>query len=101
MEWKPAIVGDVNRIVDADLVECDGEQAVAFQMYRVDPYPAPISRCGKMENVVVVTRKGNQVMYWEDIEEGFGISTVGGDGIILEQDSNQNELGIALKQWAG
>ena len=101
MEWKPASVEDVKRIVDAGLVECDRGQAAAFQTYRVEPYLAPIIRCGKLEQVVVVAPKGNSVIYWEDIEEGFGISAVRADGTVLEQDCGQNDLRLALNQWIG
>lgn len=101
MEWKPAGIEDVKRIVDAGLIECDREQEAAFQTYRVEPYLAPITRCGKLESVVVVARKGNCVIYWEDIEEGFGVSGVSADGTILEQDCSQNDLGLALNPWTG
>jgi hypothetical protein len=38
-------------------------------------------------------------MYWEDIEEGFGISAVDADGRILERDCNQSDLVRALNAW--
>jgi hypothetical protein len=99
MEWKPASVENVRQIVDDGLVNCDQEQAAVFEAYRVEPCLVPIIRYGKLENVVVVAQKGNQVMYWEDIEEGFGVSPIGSDGQILQQDCNQNDLGLALSAW--
>jgi hypothetical protein len=47
----------------------------------------------------VIAQKGNQVIYWEDIEEGFGVSPISADGPILRQDCNQNDLGLALNVW--
>ena len=76
MEWKPASIEDVKRIIDRDLVERDREQATAFQMYRVDPYFAPVTRCGTIEQVVVVARKRNHVIYWEDVEVGISPLTL-------------------------
>jgi hypothetical protein len=99
MEWKPASIEQVKRVTDGDLAMCDQEQAAVFQEYRVEPHLAPITRSGKLEYVVVVARKGMQVIYWEDIEEGFGVSSVGADGDILDHDCNQNDLGLALNQW--
>ena len=63
------------------------------------PHLAPIDRWGNLEYVVVVAKNGNQVIYWEDIEEGFGISAIDAGGKVLEQDCNQNDLGLALNAW--
>jgi hypothetical protein len=99
MEWKPASVEDVRKIVQDGLANCDQKQVAAFEAYRVERRLAPIIRCGKTENVVVIAQKGNQVIYWEDIEEGFGVSPISTDGQILQHDCNQNDLGLALNAW--
>jgi hypothetical protein len=52
-----------------------------------------------METVIVVARKGKEVIYWEDVEEGFNLSPVAEDGRILEHWCNQDELGLALNAW--
>jgi hypothetical protein len=84
MEWHPATVDEVKKIVRDDLAECDEQQIVAFKKYAVEPYAAPILRYGRMENAVVVARRGDEVIYWEDVEEGFNLSPVSPDGRILE-----------------
>ena len=84
MEWHPATVDEVEKIVRDDLAECDEQQIVAFKKYAVEPYAAPILRYGRMENAVVVARRGDEVIYWEDVEEGFNLSPVSPDGRILE-----------------
>jgi len=99
MEWKPASLESVRRIVQDDLARCDGEQGAAFEAYRVDPHLAPIVRYGNLEYVIIVAQNGKQVIYWEDVEEGFGVSDVGDDGRILEHDCSQNSLGLALNAW--
>jgi len=99
MEWKPATIESVKQIVQDDLAKCNVEQTRAFDAYRVEPYIAPIVRSGTLESAVVVARKGGHVIYWEDVEEGFGVSAVGADGQILESDSSQNDLGVALNSW--
>jgi hypothetical protein len=99
MEWEPASVESVSQIVNDGLANCDPEQAAAFEAYRVEPRLAPIIRYGKLENVVVIAQKENQVIHWEDVEEGFGVSPISTDGRILQQDCNQNDLGLALNAW--
>ena len=101
MDWKPATIESVKQIVLDDLASCNDKQIAAFEAYRVEPYLAPIVRYGAVEYVVVVAHNGNQVIYWEDVEEGFGVSALGTDGKILEQDCNQNDLGLALNSWVG
>jgi hypothetical protein len=99
MERQPATVEEVVKIVRDDLAECDEEQLVAFKRYAVEPYAAPILRHGEMENAIVVARRGDEVIYWEDVEEGFNLSPVAPDGRILEHWCNQDELRFALNAW--
>jgi hypothetical protein len=99
MQWHSATIEQVNKLVAEDLSACDPQQVAAFQQYAVQPYLAPIIRYGKAEAVVVVARRGDEVIYWEDVEEGFNVSPVGADGRILEHWCNQDELGPALNTW--
>lgn len=64
---------DVNEIILGDLARCDVEQCAAFRQCKVEPHYAPIRR-GSMDSVVVVARRESQVIYWEDVEEGFNVS---------------------------
>src|SRR5262245_14481682 len=97
--WLPATVEEVKSMVEEDLRACDAEQLAAFDRHKVEPYVAPIVRYGKMESVVMVARKGNEVIYWEDAERGFNVSPVDSNGQILEHWCNQDELGWALNAW--
>jgi hypothetical protein len=99
MEWHPATVDEVKKIVREDLAECDEEQILAFKKYAVEPYVAPILRYGQMENAVVVACRGDEVIYWEDVEEGFNLSGISPEGRILEHWCNQDELRFALNAW--
>jgi hypothetical protein len=99
MQWTRASVDAVKDLVNADIAKCDDQQLAAFKRYAVEPYRAPILRNGRMETVVVVARKGKEVIYWEDVEEGFNRSPLSADGLILEHRCNQDELPLALKDW--
>jgi len=98
-EWQPATVDEVQNIVNRDLAECDAEQTATFEKYAVGPYLASIVRHGRKETVVVVARKGNEVIYWEDVEDGFNISPIDAEGQLLEHWCNQDELAFALNAW--
>lgn len=98
-EWQPATIDEVQRIIEQDLKTCDAEQARVFKQCAIDPYLTPIFRYGKKESVVVVARKDNEVIYWEDVEEGFNVSPIDSEGSILEHWCNQDQLGFALNAW--
>jgi len=99
MAWRPATIEEVRQIVEEPLEQCDDEQLAVFDGYAVEPYAAPILRYGEMEAAVVVARRGNEVIYWEDIEEGFNLSALSSDGRILEHWCNHDELRFALNAW--
>jgi hypothetical protein len=99
MEWQPTTVEAVKKIIERDLKDCDDEQVSAFKKYVVEPYRAPILRYGKMESVVVLARRRDEVIYGEDVEGGFNRSPVAPDGRILEHWCNQDELRLALNAW--
>jgi hypothetical protein len=98
-DWRPASVDQVRQIVARDIKACDAEQLAAFQRCRVEPFSAPIMRYGKTETVVVVARNGDQVIYWEDVENGFNVSPISSDGCIVEHWCNDDELRFALNAW--
>ncbi len=62
MEWQPATVDTVKKIIQDDLAALEDKQTAIFDKYAVEPYQAPILRCGKTESVVVVARRGDEVM---------------------------------------
>lgn len=98
MTWKPASLDEVRNIVKADLGKCTPQQAATFLQYSVEPHFSPIVRYGESGYVVVVAQKSDEVIYWEDVEEGFNISPLGQDGSVLEHWCNQDDLGIALER---
>jgi hypothetical protein len=70
-----------------------------FRLHSVEPYRAAILRYGNLESVVVIARRDDKVIYWEDVEEGFNVSPISDDGRILEHWCNQDELRHALNAW--
>jgi hypothetical protein len=98
-DWRPATIEEVREIVARDLKDCDVEQLAAFDKYRVEPFSAPIVRYEQTESVIVVARNGDQVIYYEDVEDGFNLSPISPDGRVLEHWCNQDELRFALNAW--
>jgi hypothetical protein len=97
--WTPITLDRLAKIIEADLRDCDEGLRSLFAKYAVAPYHAPIDRHGHEELVFVVAKKANEVMYYEDIEDGFNISPVTEHGKIAEHWVEQNPLKWALKPW--
>jgi hypothetical protein len=98
MEWKRTSIEDVKKIVEEGLAESDGQQLATFRQHSVEPYRAAILRYGNLESVVVIAQRANEVIYWEDVEEGFNVSPIS-NGRILEHWCNQDERRHALNGW--
>ena len=99
MDWSPAGIQEVEKIIEADLRSCNEQERAAFRLYAVPPFAAPILRYGQMETVVVVARKCDEVLFWEDVEEGFNTSRLLDDGYIADHSCNQDSLGLAIARW--
>jgi hypothetical protein len=99
MSWSPATVDQVRAIVAKQLGSGSNELRTLYSRFTIDPYSTPIIRYGKVESVVVVARNGGEVVYWEDVEEGFNLSPIDNNGLIVEHSCNQDDLGIALRPW--
>jgi hypothetical protein len=99
--WKPASRAEVERILSEQLAGCTPEQRAAFERLRVPLREAPIERYGRIDGVFLVARKGNEVMYYEDVEGGFELSPLDAKGRILRKGCNQDPLQAALSRWMG
>jgi hypothetical protein len=98
-EWRPILHFELERLIDAQLEECNLEQRAVFERFRVPLQKAKIRRFGRSEEVFVVAKNGSESMYYEDVEEGFNFSPVSEHGEILQPGSNQDELKYALWHW--
>jgi hypothetical protein len=82
--WSPVSASELEGIVASQLAECAQEQQLQFAACRVPLRSVPILRNGAFESVFVVAQRGDLVVYYEDIEEGFNISKLAPDGSIAE-----------------
>ena len=99
--WKPITREKLFALISEELAECPDPVADTFRRFRVEPFHAPITRHGRdTDQVFVVARRGNEVMYYEDIEEGWNFSPISDDGRVLEHWCNQDELRFALLHWS-
>lgn len=98
-DWKHTTEEELNKIIAEDLKECTAGQIALFDKVKVRPRTTPIVRYGKLEKVFVVAESEGEVIYYEDIDEGFNISPLTGDGKIAQHWCNDDKLGWALERW--
>ena len=98
-KWRPISKSELEELIEAQLRECNSEQKVVFEKYRVPLHKARILRSGNAEEVFVVAKNGSEVMYYEDIEQGFNLSPISDSGEILSPGWEQDELKYALLHW--
>jgi hypothetical protein len=94
--WHPITAEEMLSVIDRELQDCTLEQRRVLDRYRVALRPTLIERYGKLGSVFVVAQRGEEVMYWEDIEEGFNVSRLTPDGQIAEHGFEQDKLRHAL-----
>jgi hypothetical protein len=97
--WEPISEVELSELLQHQLAECPPAVAAIFEAHRVPPYRAPIRRNDRLESVFIVAQRGPEVMYFEDVEEGFNFSPLSDAGEILEHWCNQDELKYALRRW--
>ncbi|HRE18818.1 MAG TPA: hypothetical protein PLW86_17395 [Rhodocyclaceae bacterium] len=95
---RPISVAELEAIVTNQLAECTASQQAAFAQYRVPFYQLPLHRFGQIETAFVVAHLPNGILYFEDVEEGFEISSLGKDGALPDQGCSQFELRHVLTQ---
>lgn len=96
--WQPASKDEVEKILEQQLKKCSDEQKTYFETIRVDLYPVKIFRYGPVEEVYVVAEKNSDVIYFEDVEDGFNISTINDKNELLKNGFEQFEIGHVLFQ---
>jgi hypothetical protein len=98
--WQPISAEKLDALIAAQLDDCSLKQRQLFERCKIVPHPAKIDRLGKIETVFIVAKAGDLVLYYEDVEDGFNISSLGPDGSIASPGYEQWDLGHALEQLA-
>jgi len=96
MGWTSASKGEVQEAVEADWIGIDHTLKTRLVTYLVEPEPALIQRFGKMENAFIVARLNDHVVFFDDIEEDFGIAREA-DGSLVEATAYGN-IALALSE---
>ena len=96
---RPITVEELTEVVAEQLATCAPSDRAAFLARRVPLRAVSIQRGAAVEPVFVVAEHAGHVLYYEDVEEGFNISTLDGRGFIAQPGFEQLELKHAMRRW--
>lgn len=97
-DMPPISQSELETLLVKALEHCTQVQREAFAIHRTPPYKVPIRRFGTIEEVFVVAVFGSDVLYYEDVEEGFELARLDAEGMLPEHKCNQFELTHVLGQ---
>lgn len=98
-KWEPITADELRSLINEQLRECDERRRAIFERYQLSLRAAPLRRYGKLESAFIVAQRGDEVMYYEDVEDGFNFSPLTPTGEIAEHWCNQDPLKYALVRW--
>lgn len=100
--WQPMSQQEFESLYSQQESELSTEERDAFDRFRTPVSKATIWRSESAgdEQVFVVARTADRgVLYFDDVEFGFNISTVDDDDVILQPGGSQFSLAQAVRAW--
>jgi hypothetical protein len=99
--WRPITDAEFLELFEQQYLEMNDRQRELFDRYKVRHWKAIIRRSEMFgdEHVFVVAQAGNGVLYFDDVEYGFNISSVDDSGRIINPGGSQSTLQGAVSRW--
>ncbi|MBZ0150429.1 MAG: hypothetical protein K8J09_02780 [Planctomycetes bacterium] len=99
--WKAIRDEEFDELFQEQYRDLTPEARAVFERYRVPFWKATIRRPESAgdEHVFVVAQSGDGILYFDDVEYGFNISTVDDEGTVLHPGASQATLAEAVEDW--
>lgn len=99
--WQPITQQEFESLYREQVAELSAEERDAFNRFRTPLTKATIRRSNSAgdEKVFMVARNDDGVLYFDDVEYGFNISTVDENNVILQPGGSQFSLAEAVSVW--
>jgi hypothetical protein len=99
-KWRPSALTDIQRLLSEEFALLDGEHQRKLQELLISPFQVPVLDCPG-ETVYVVGKRGEFVLYWSDVEEGWEWEELGKNGGLASRGCNQFKLNHITHQLFG
>lgn len=99
--WQAISQEEFHTLLREQQAELTSEERAALDRYSVPVEKANIIRSERagIENVFVVARSDEGVLYFDDIEYGFNVSPVDENNLITHPGGSQYTLSEAVRVW--
>ena len=98
MSWQSITAEELTALINSELIEFNQQMLSLFESIRVPLESVDIDRNGNIESVYVVAKFDGKILFYEDVEEGFEITTINENSVITEYGFNQFELKHVINQ---
>ncbi|HXE33308.1 MAG TPA: hypothetical protein VN087_05300 [Verrucomicrobiae bacterium] len=97
MDWAPVSKERFDEILSREISSLAPGVQRLYEQYAVQPFHLPCLRDqgAVREQVFVVAKKGNRLLYFDEVEEDFGI-TIPDEGGVMREWGNYGPLVRAL-----
>ena len=79
-DWSPCTQLEVETLVSGAVVKFTDAESEKWRRYRITPQQVLIDRMGNKEKVFAVARAGQNVVFFDDVEEEFAVGRLNEDG---------------------
>jgi hypothetical protein len=86
MTWNPISRDVFERILEEEIEALTPAALKAYEKYATAPFEQPCARSvdSGIERVFVVARNENRLLFFDDVEEDFGVGVPDSDGILRD-----------------
>lgn len=99
--WKPISFDEFMELYCRQTKNLETDLRLALMQFRVPVCRAIIRRSESTgdEFVFYVAKKGESILYYDDVENGFNFSSISRDNRVLNPGGSQMDLADAIKSW--
>lgn len=86
MPWSPVSKENFERILTEEIAALTPDAARAYEKYATTPYEQTCWRSSDygIERVFVVAKNGNRLLFFDDVEDEFGVGVPDSDAILRD-----------------
>lgn len=95
--WKPITKEELEALIAKSLSACEAHARALFDGIKIDPIKIRFQIGRRDDEIYIIARSGNKVVYYDDTEDAFEVGIPDTDGI-LRSGTGQFTLGQVLLQ---
>jgi len=95
--WNPITKAELEALIAKSLPACEARARALFEEIKIEPIKIRFQAGRRDDEIYVIARSGNKVVYYDDTEDAFEVGIPDTEGI-LRSGTGQFTLGQVLLQ---